>query len=201
MKWQDYQLDENITKTDETLTLWKTERGIVEASEDTLTCPIRLGDKLEGYVFHGCCKLLLDTIVETDEGATGKSIVREVGTPFLMLGNTEKISEHFSIASQEDLERMVYSNRQEFLVKAEDLLNRFLSMEKVDCCDYFRKNSGLIFAFQNRNDRLDILAADDSRLIYKAKDIVFVQNGNKIVLTSSHEVVCSDNGKSVIIKK
>ena len=59
----------------------------------------------------------------------------------------------------------------------------------------------MIFAFQNQANKLDILVAKGSKLVYTAKDLVFVSNKNKVVLKSPDEVVCSGNRRSVIIGK
>ena len=201
MTWQNYQLDNTVSKANEALTIWQTERGLIKISKNALACSIRLDNQQKGYIFHGHCKLLLDTIVETDEGAIGKPVDKEVNDLFLMLGNTEKIHQHFSAASQEDFTKMDYKNQQEFVAKAEDLFNRFFEKRIINRHRYSTEDHGVIFAFQNENSGLDIVVADDSKLVYKATDIVFVSNENKVILKSPSELVCTSNGKSVIIKK
>ncbi|UCE44239.1 MAG: hypothetical protein JSV57_01775, partial [Candidatus Bathyarchaeota archaeon] len=63
-----YQLGSTILKTVKAIKLWESERGIVEVSKNTLAISIKLDDQGRGYIFHGHGKLLLDTIVETEEG-------------------------------------------------------------------------------------------------------------------------------------
>jgi hypothetical protein len=87
---QNFQLESTILKAKETLTLWQTENGIIEINTNTLAVPIKLDNQQKGYIFHGHGKLLLDTIVETNEGAIGKPVEKEINEPFLMLGETEK---------------------------------------------------------------------------------------------------------------
>jgi len=200
MIWQNYHLDNTISKITEAITLWQTEKGIIEISKNTLAIPIMLGDQRKGYIFHGHGKLLLDTIVETEEGAIGKPVEKEVNEPFLMIGDTEETEKHLSVASKEDFTKMGYENPQELIVKAEDLCNQFFKgrMHSHQCFD---EGHGLIFAFQNEDGKLNILVTNGSKLVYKAMDVVFVSNGNRVVLKSPDEVVCSNNGKSVIIKK
>lgn len=200
MMWQNYQLDKTISKATEAITLWQTEKGIIEISKNTLAIPIKLGDQRKGYIFHGQSKLLLDTIVETEEGAIGKPVEKEISEPFLMLGDTEEIQQHLSTTSKEDFIKMGYENQQEFVAKAEDLYDQFFrggvhSRQGLD------EDNGLIFAFQNEASRLDILVTKDSKLVYKAMGMVFVSNENKVVLKSPTAVVCSNNRKSVIMKK
>lgn len=200
MTWQNYQLDNTISKATEDIMLWQTEKGIIKISKNTLAIPIKLGDQRKGYIFHGYGKLLLDTIVETEEGAIGKPVEKEINEPFLMLGDTEEIQQHLSTASREDFTKMGYENPQEFVSNAEDLCNRFFR-ERVHSHQGFDEGHGLIFAFQNEAGKLDILVAKGSKLVYKAMSMVFVSNENNVVLKSPREVVCSNNGKSVIIKK
>jgi len=202
MKWPNYQLDKTVSKANEDLTLWQTERGIIRIGKNTLACPIGLDGQQVGYVFHGHYRLLLDTIVETNEGAIGKPLEKEANTPFLMLGNTERVRQHFSVAGEGDfLENGLYVSKEEFIAQAEDLLNRFLEKERAYGHCHVRKNDSLIFAFQNENGRLDILVAEDSKLVYKAEDTFFVSNENKVVLKSLGQVVCASDGRSVIIKR
>jgi hypothetical protein len=200
MTWQNYQLDNTISKATEAITLWQTEKGTIEISKNTLAIPIKLGDQRKGYIFHGHGKLVLDTIVETEEGAIGKPVEKEINEPFLMLGGTEETQQHLSTPSKEDFTKMGYENQQEFVAKAEDLCNQFFR-GRVHSRQGFEENHGLIFAFQNETSKLDILVAKGSKLVYKAMDMVFVSNENKVVLKNHGEVVLSRNGKSFVIKK
>jgi len=201
MMWQNYQLGNTVSKTSEAVTLWQMEKGIVEISKNTLAVPIELDDKERGYVFHGNGKFLLDSIVETEEGAIGKPVEKELSELFLMLGDTEEIQKHLTEASEEDFAKMGYQNQQEFADRAEDLCGQFFKKKGVHNHQCFDEHRGFIFAFQNQTSKLDILIAKGSKLVYKAMDIVFVSNENKVVLKSPSEVVCTSNGKSVIIKK
>ena len=200
MIWQNYKLGDAVSKALEAITLWKTERGIIEISNGTLVIPIKLDNQEKGYVFHGHGKLLLDAIVETEEGAVGKPIEKELNEPFLMLEDTEEIREHIVEASEEDLAKIGYENKQGFVDRAEDLCAQFFK-NRVYSHRRFNGYHGLIFAFPNEDSKFDILLAKGSKLVYKATDIVFVSNKNKAVLKNPDEVVCTGNGKSVVIKK
>ena len=197
---QNYQLGNTVSKSTEALTLLQTERGIIKTGKNTLAIPLKLDDQRKGYIFHGQGRLLIDAIVETDEGAVGKSIEKELNEPFLMLGDTEEIQQHLTKASEENLAEMGHKNQQGFEDKAEDLCDRFFT-GKVHSHKGLDEDHGLIFAFQNEARKLDILLAKGSKLVYTTTDMVFVSNENKVVLKSPGEVVVSSNGKSVIINK
>lgn len=196
-----FQLDSAISRITGSTKLWQTERGVIKVNEDTLAIPIKLGDELRGYVFHGQGKLLLDAIVETDEGAAGKSVEKEINEPFLMLGQTQETSQLLIAASQEDLIKMGYGNQQEFFARAEGLLNRFFEEGRMNNHQSLSKDHGSVFAFQNRTRKLDILVSRGSKLVYKTADLVFVSDENRVVLKSSGEVICSSNRRAVIIKR
>jgi len=201
MMWKDYQLSSTVSKVTEEITLWQTERGIIEISQNTLAVPITLDDEVKGYVFHGHGRLLLDAIAETEKGAVGKSVEEELDEPFLMVGDKEKIEEYLTTTDEEDFTRMGYENEQGFITRAEDLCDQFFGKRRWDSRQCFHKDRGLIFAFPNRAKKLDILIAKGSKLVYKTTDIIFVSNENKIVLKSPSEVVVSSNGKLLVINK
>lgn len=200
MIWKKFQLCSQISKAPTTITLWQMERGIIKIRENTLAVPIKSNDLQKGYVFHGQGKLVLDAIVETDEGAVGKSIEKGLNRTFLMLGETKEIGRQLTNASEEDFTLMGYESQQGFVEKAEDLCDRFFR-GKMDSHESLDGDCGLIFAFENDTSKLDVLLAKDSKLVYTTSDIVFVSNENKVVLKSPDEVVVSNNGKSVIIRK
>jgi hypothetical protein len=197
-----YQLDNTVLKTTEPTTLWRTEKGTVEIGKNTLAIPIKLNNQQKGYIFHGHGKLLLDTIVETQEGAIGKPVENELNEPFLMLGNTEETQQHLSTVTKEDLSKMGYEREQGFIDKAEDFFAQSLGkmrMHNHECCG---NNNGVVFAFPNEAGKLDKLVCKGSKLVYKAMNQVFVSNDDKVVLKTPTEVVVSGgNRKSLVIQK
>jgi len=200
MTEQAYEIDGIVSKATEDVRLWQTGKGLVEISKDTLATSIVFGDRRSGYVFHGQGKLLLDAIVETEEGAVGRPVENELSGPFLMLGDTEGIQKNLAEANEEDLAGMGYGSPEKFIAEAEDLCNRFFKKGSHGH-ERFDGGDGLIFAFQDEASEFGILVAKGSKLVYTAKDLTFVSKGNKEVLKIPGEVVCNDNGKSVIIKK
>jgi len=199
MSWHSYHLGETISKTTEPLKLCETEKCIVETGKDTLAIPVMLNGSLEGYVYHGHSKLVLDTVVETEQGAVGKPVEKEINQPFLMLGNTEIAGPRLSPMSQEDLSRMGYGRQAEFLSNAEDLLNRFFKRGRIH--EHRHSGNGSVFAFQNEANKLDFLIAGGARLVYKTMNSVFVLNTNNTVLKNLSGVVCISNGKCVVVKR
>jgi hypothetical protein len=200
MMWQNYHLDNAISKAGEDTKLWQTEKGIVEIEKNTLAIPVIMNDQVKGYIFDGHAKLLLDTIVETKEGAVGKPVEKEIHEPFVMLGNTEMTGQNLKQASSEDLAEASYADRLGFMAKAEELLDRFFKNGRIHSrrCSYGEE--GILFAFQNQADDLDILLAKDTKIVYKAMDTVFISDKNRAVL-KSFEVVCVSSGKSVVVKR
>ncbi len=199
MKKQNYELDDTVSKATDNVKLWRTERGLLEISRDTLAVSIRLDDKRRGYVFHGHGRLLLDSIVETEEGAVGEPVEKELDEPFLMLGDVEDMEQHFSKTSEEDFTKIGYEHQQDFINRAKDLCDNFF-IKRVHEHHRFSESNGLIFAFPNEASTFDILVAKGSKLVYKATDITFISNNTKVVLKSQGIAVCKNDGKSVIIK-
>jgi hypothetical protein len=199
MIWQNYELGNTVLESDEFMKVLSTERSIVEIGKNTLAVPIKLDDG-EGYVIHGQGKLLLDTIIETEKGAIGKPIEKEIGEPFLMIGDTEEIRQHLSAAKKEDIAKRGYANEQEFLATARKLCDRFFRRARMLHIGCVHENRGSIFAFSNNTGKLDILVAIGSKLVYKAIDRVFVSNKDKVVLKTHDQVILARNRKSFTAK-
>ncbi len=199
MIWHSYQLDDSILKTNDAVSLLKTERGLVEIGKDGLVVAVKLDGVVRGYVFQGRCKLALDTIVETKDGAIGKPIEKEVKKPFLALGASEELQRSLGTASVDDIRRVGYENSQQFLTEAKELLNHF-SRRRMGYCNCSHDSEGSIFAFPNEAGRVDILLSDGSKLVYKAVGMIFITDGNKTVLKSPEHVIVSDLGKCLTIR-
>ena len=190
--WHHYQLYNTTSKTNQPLTLWKTDRGIIEIDKDTFAIAITQDGKPQGYIFNGNGKLTLDTIVETEQGAVGKPTEKTLTEPFLMLGNPQNITPHLTTTTNAD--------NKEFTAKAEDFFHHFFKNERTfntDCCSH---HEGLIFAFSNPNNHPDLLVLNDSKIVYKTKHMTFVSDEDKDVLKSPEHMVVSNRGKCVIIK-
>lgn len=199
MIWHNYDLGDSVLKTNDAITLLKTERGLVEIGKDELAVAVKLGGVVRGYVFQGHCKLALDTIVETKEGAIGKPVEKEIEKPFLALVASEELQRSLSAADVDDVKGMGYENSQQFLTEAGELLHRF-SRRRMGCCSWSGDSDGSIFAFPNDNGKMDILLSDGSKLVYKAVGMVFIATGDKTVLKSPEHVIVSDLGKCLTIR-
>jgi len=199
MNWVDHKIGDEISKVAIDIKLWESERGIVKVNKETLVAPIELNDEIKGYIFHGRGKLLLDALIETEEGAVGKAVENELVQPFLMLGNKFKtVQRNLEKTNQDDICEIGYKTSQEFIDQANHLLKSFFK-RSVSNNNY--NNSGTIFAFPNEIDTLDILVAKEEKLVYKSTSVVFVSNKDNVILKKGGEVVCTNRGKSVVITR
>ena len=202
MKWKYYQLDTEVLKTTQDITLWKNEKGIVEIAKGTLAVRVLLDDQSCGYIFHGKGNLILDTIVETEKGAIGKSVERVVNEPFLMLGKLDEGLQRLNESDHEDFTRCGHESKQQFMSKAEGLLEEFFEGSTCDHRDSKASDEGAsAFAFPNKRGKLDILVAKGTKLVYTSTDEVFVSKGEKTVLTTPRRVVVSKPTQSIFIEK
>ncbi|NIO37523.1 hypothetical protein GTO27_07440 [Candidatus Bathyarchaeota archaeon] len=202
MKWKYYQLDTEVSKTTQDITLWKNEKGIVEIAKGTLAVRVLLDNQSCGYIFHGKGNLILDTIVETDKGAIGKSVERVVNEPFLMLGKLDEGLQSLDKSNHEDFTRCGHESKQQFMPKAEGLLEKFFEGSTCDHRNSKAFDEGAsAFAFPNKKGKLDILVAKDTKLVYTSTDEVFVSKGEKTVLTTPRRVVVSKPTQSISVEK
>lgn len=200
MKSRDYELDSTVLKSKENLTLHRSDVSSVEIGKGTLAVAVRKQDRKEGYVFLGHGKLLVDTIVETEKGAVGKPVEKELCEPFLMLGNIEEIAKQLATADNDDLTKTGLSEK-EFLDKAQSLLDLFSGKQRIHGSEHVDDLKSVIFAFSSGDSGLDVLLLKGSKLVYKTKDTTFLSSGHKVVLQSAGQVVLSTDGRSLIVEK
>jgi len=192
-----YRIGDSILKTTGPLKLWQGEKGLVEVSEGSLAVPILVGEQLRGYVFHGAGKLVLDAIVETDAGAVGKPVDKELSKPFLMLGNGGELSESLGSATEEDLRKKGYESLGEFTENAQRLLDRFRGRRFVGCGSL----GGSIFLFQSESEKPDLLLLNGSRLVYRSSGTTFALSGRRIVLKGPDRVAVAVDGRCFVINR
>jgi len=188
---QHYELDDTVMRTTESEVLLKTEKSLVEVDKDTLAVAVKSEGQLRGFVFQGKGRLVLDTIVETDEGAIGEPIERELDKPFLVLGDVAKSDRSLTVAAKEDLEKAGYADQKQFLEKAGSVLDMFGGRGKIHDCGHSGEGGNSVFAFQNETGKLDLLVVSRSRLVYKASDVIFVADGDKTILKNPRHIALS----------
>lgn len=201
MNWHRYELDEVIMKTTESAKLWESEIGFVELDKDSLAVPLNVGDRRAGYVFEGSGRLVMDAIVETERGAVGESIERELKSMFINLSDPEPVQIHLTEADNEDLSRKGYGSKDELVSKAQTVLNENLNKgtRHSGCCS--NHHLGQMFIFPNQNGEADVLLAKGSRTIYHTSETTFVSSNRETVLTNPKEVVVSHHGKAFSFRR
>jgi hypothetical protein len=117
-----------------------------------------------------------------------------------MLGDIEETAKHLTAANKDDLTKIGLEEK-EFLDKAQLILELFCKKGKIHGAERIEDSNGLIFAFPNNENRLDVLSLKDSKLIYTAKDTTFFSNGHKSILQSAGQVVLSTDGRSLIVHR
>ena len=194
-----YELGETTLKSNEPLFLFRSDTASVEIDKETFALPVKVRSEIVGYVFSGQGKLLVDAIVETEEGALGKPIQRALNEPFLMLGDTGEISQHFSAAKDDDPSR-VSGDEKTLTERAQELLDRFSRGRVVHQHEHMFGGRGFIFAFCDDRDELDILLSKDSKLVYTTNEMSFVKDGDNSILTGSRQVILSHHGRPFVVE-
>lgn len=193
-----YELEKTIVKPNDQLTLCRSEKALVEITKDTLAIPVRRSDNKKGYVFIGNGKLVVDTIVETEKGAVGEPVQRQLNEPFLMLGDKEEQTWRLEIVSADDLKTMG-ANEEMLFERAQRLLNQLQERRMAHERQHFERFGGLIFTFSDGEAKLDVLVLNGRRLVYATDDISFVSNGEKAILKQSGRVILSSHGRSFVV--
>jgi hypothetical protein len=197
-----YELSDEFLETSQSLTLWKSEKSIVEVEDNTPVIQLILDEDVRGYIFGGKGRLVVDTIIETDRGAIGKPVERDITDPFLMMGNTSAIQESLRPLDKEKFTDLKVISKEKFREKAEELLDQFFADSSCRRKrSSFKEVNGFVFAFPNEKNELDILLCKDYKLVFTSSDKVFVSKGKKEILTSHGEVVVSKPGRSIFVSK
>jgi len=192
-----YELDTAIKKSTAPLKLCRSDKASIEVDKDTLTVAIKDNDEMVGHVFFGHGRLIIDTIVETENGAFGKPVDKELNQPFLMLGTAEEIDKHLAPATSDELKKLGGDDK-EFMEKAQHLLDMFSSKRGQRGFRCHHEPEGSIFAFQNTHSTLDTLLLNDSRLVYNTEDMSFISSNHHSILKSPRQIVLSHHGKSFV---
>lgn len=194
MIWQGYELSNEVLEANTELTLWKSDRGSVEIGKATLAVAVTLDGKTKGYIFGGNGNMILDTIVETEEGAIGNSTERKITEPFLMLGHADEVRSCLISAVDEE--------KKDFMKNAEDLHRQFFKgRHNIDLGYHHDSHEGMIFAFKNDSDHFDLLIPRGSKIVYQAKHLTFISDENKIVMKTPERTIVTANGRCVVVKE
>jgi hypothetical protein len=179
------------------LTLFQNEKCLVKAATGTLTLPILIHDETRGQLFAGKGELTLDAIIETPKGAVRNSVVKSLTLPFLVFGPINDIEQKTTPATADDIKNVGYTGPEDFLTKANDLVNQFIGNSHSNL--NFRED-GHLLAFSNENTEWDILVSEGNKLVYTSKNNVYVSKGSaKSVVIQPDSVVVKRNGKTVVI--
>lgn len=197
MRLHHFELGGDPQKTIEDLTLFRNDRCLVELSKRTLALPLTFDEKLQGYVFHGIGKLVVDSIVETTRGAVGRPTVKTLDRPFLMLGRAEDLRESLEPADALDLREVGYESTTEFIEEASEFCEDLLK-ERHTNGDFDRQSSHL-FVFKSEKGDSDVLVAKKKGFVFKSGRKIYVSKGSKSVLQCPGEIVVSKKGKTVVI--
>jgi hypothetical protein len=191
------ELENTILKLNQQETLWQADKGVVKANEGTLIVPIRKGDTRIGYILLGDCTLILDTIVETLQGAVGKPIEEQLKDPFLMLAQDSSLRS--TNADTEDIVKMGYKDTQDFKDKIGTLANHVLGDRHIGCHYHSPNSQSRIFIFTKDDHKFGILVATSSHVVYKTKGLTFIANENHIILKSPETTtIASSRGHPTI---
>lgn len=197
MRLRNFEVDNEPLKVIEDATLLKNERCVVETSKGTLALPLLFDDRVQGYVFHGAGRFMVDSIVETTRGAVGKPTVKDLSRPFMMLGNAEEVRDILRPAVSSDLQSAGYKGADAFVEEAKEFCEDLLDGRQIHG-DFNGKGSRL-FAFKNDKGTSDILVAKNHKIVFKSGKKVYVSKGSKSVLQHPREIIVSKKGKTVII--
>ena len=200
MMWKNYELDGIVLELGEDLTLCRSDKVLVNSNKGTMVVPVKHKDRREGLVFLGHGRLIVDTIVETEKGAIGKPIDREICEPFLMLGDIEETLQHLREAGKEDLARNGVKV-EDLFDKAQNLIEKFSGRRAIHGCGCNNEGIRLVFAFATEKDRLDILMLNGSRLVFNSGNLSFVSNGNHSILNKGGQVVLATDRRSIFVER
>ncbi|MEM2355573.1 MAG: hypothetical protein QXO00_04560 [Candidatus Bathyarchaeia archaeon] len=139
----------------------------------------------------------LDTIIETNKGAIGRSVEKEIEKPFIMIGSVNSVLQNFVTADFQDLVMKGYKEGQEFIEKAESLCERFFGKGKSQACGTFGR--GFMFAFLDDDAKLEVLIAENSKIVYRARAMTFISNKNRIILKTLGKTVVANSGRAIVL--
>jgi len=193
------QLGNEPTKLTKDLVLLQNEKCIIKAFANALTLPILADEARLGYIFFGKSKFTLDAIVETPKGAVGKPLIKDLDSPFIMLGKAHNITDDLAPATPYDVSNLGYESSEEFLAKANEVFSRF-SVEYQTRFNF--EADSQVFAFANEHDKWDMLISKGDKLVFTSRDKVYISKDKaEGINVSPAGFLVAKRGKTVVIGK
>ena len=159
------------------------DRVSLRVEEGSLLLPITTGDS-EGYYVRGRGVLLLDSIIETPDGAIGRPVKRMLDEPFILLGRTDCEPDVEGIEGNCDVESLIR--------EAEELAGDYRGDlgGRRGRCAIFRARDGV-----------DALVVDGDQLVYRESNMVYVSGGkNDVLVDRDRGLAVSKSGRTVTIE-
>jgi len=172
--------------TGEALKLISNEKVLARIDAGSLWAPVEDGDEEMGAIIFGEGNYAVDAIIETGEGAVGRSHTGFIDGFKLYLG-ASRLEEISHAASDDELQAQGFEGSETFIDAANDAIAEFLG---PDTCTkgahrtHKRGEDGVLFWSDKENKRNIIVAGVD--------DLVFIKGGKVFVLNDDSAVSIQD---------
>lgn len=189
-----------VKTTTKPLELLSSEKALVKIDARCLWTEVLEDQRKIGAVIHGPAEYIIDAIVDTREGAMGQSFKGEIKGFKLYLGGTN-LEEASAIATQQDLQRLVFDNREAFITAANTALDRLLDSCSCKIEQTQEPQQGILMWEEEGRKRNAIFAnRDNTGFIQRGK--VFLASGKRNVYVSDGTVILSGrHGRELFVDK
>jgi len=159
---------------------------------------LKQDDRIVGIAFHGSARFAVDAIVETDYGATGKSVAAELDGVQLYFGDTH-IDRDSEQAHESDLQKLGYSTFEEFRTAVTDRLegtNRDRE-NKIN----IEGDTGILIGNDEFDKKVVLVAKDDSTVFTYEKKVYVVGGKNMVSVEGNRISIGGPDKRDIIIDK
>lgn len=182
-QWDDLVLGALAGKVSETIEIARSKKALVEVTAGTLYFPVLFEEIEVGGIFIGSGRFVVDAIVETRQGAIGKSHDYSWDGSLLILSSGgEWTPPSVKLVQDKDLKSYHLKTTDEAKERATQILDRFTESKFGWFSEsYIRRGKGWRVTILDKERGVTHLIAKQTRLIMKHSDTKIVLDGNRLL--------------------
>ncbi|UCD45823.1 MAG: hypothetical protein JSV27_04880 [Candidatus Bathyarchaeota archaeon] len=189
-----------VKVTGEALKLISNEKAFARIDAGSFWAPVEDDAEKVGAIIFGEGNYAVDAIVETEEGAVGRSHTGFIDGFKLFLG-ASRLEEMSRAASDGELQSMGFESSGSFIDAADEAIEEFLGTDAHTDRTHRRREEGVLFWSDRENKRNIIVAGFDSLVFIKGGKVFVLNDDNAVSVQDGNVFLQNSGGGRLVIDK